>query len=385
MKRHISISAAVLFAAGVLAAGAASCSRETVRFGSGPGRGDGEGMPIEFTAYAAGVPTRAVPCGLSDVLGEWDGGSSSFTPGAGVGVFAFYQKAKSNGYPLYYNKNIGEPGFMANQKLERTTSDGISYRFIYSPRKYWPNNVNDMLSFFAYAPYDVSTAWEDLRLESNVKGDRIWRHYELEGRCEDQGDYLWADPAVNRTAPSAGGTLNFSFRHLCSRIGVTCVINKDDDNNFVTIDKVVVRAKFNASGDYVFSFDPDGGIGSSSWEDLERPYRAVDYVQFRKAGGHRLKTQVTRVGADSCFLFPFPGTQDIVVTATFTHNVKVKAGTPEEETRRFSRDISKVFTSMELREGKAFDFLFEVNLTGIDVGTDVGEWSVVTSDEYNIP
>lgn len=61
----------------------------------------------------------------------------------GFGVSTYYTKDK--------NFEAGEfETFMDNTKVYFDEQKGA---WTYSPIKYWPNNVNDKLSFFAYAPY----------------------------------------------------------------------------------------------------------------------------------------------------------------------------------------------------------------------------------------
>lgn len=51
------------------------------------------------------------------------------------------------------------PGFMHNQMVEwDATLNSNQGAWTYSPVKYWPNNPDDKISFFAYAPYE--SAWE---------------------------------------------------------------------------------------------------------------------------------------------------------------------------------------------------------------------------------
>ncbi|MEL5896412.1 fimbrillin family protein, partial [Bacteroides sp. GD17] len=55
-------------------------------------------------------------------------------------------------------KLTATPGFMHNQLVKWDATSG-SGKWTYSPVKYWPNNLNDKISFFAYAPYESS--WSD--------------------------------------------------------------------------------------------------------------------------------------------------------------------------------------------------------------------------------
>ena len=337
---------------------------------------DPEPAAVEFSAYAGSAATKAVSYGPSDILGRWDSEASAFVPGTGIGVFAFYQKAKSNGWPSDFDKYTDNPNFMYNQKLERTTTDGSSFKFEYSPRKYWPNNTNDQLSFFAYAPYKEGTAWEDLQMEVSLKGDRISRRYVVEPKVEDQTDFMWADPVLNLKKTDLSGPIDFEFKHLCAKIGVSCKVNTDDDNAFVTVDRVVVRAKFNVSGEYVY----DTAAGTAAWETLAPSALAEDYVQFNAGSpedGQRVRTETANVGGESSYLFPLPGVQDIVLSAVISqHNGD----------NIISGEATETFPSMRLEEGKAYNFFLNITVKPIDIGTvAVAEWSVEKSTDCPIP
>lgn len=373
LKRTLTAVVATL-----VAMAAVSCARDMV-IADVPGTVTGMPQRIEFAAYASAPATKGVAYAADSIFGYWDTLQHKYVNGAGIGVFAFYQKAKSNGNRNDFNGNYVEPDYFYNQKVERFSANGTIYDFIYSPYKYWPNNTNDQLSFFAYAPYDSTLAWEDLKLNSNLKGTKVSRHYTLPTSSEDQTDLLWANPVLNRQTPGASGqTVNFDFRHICARLGVSCKINNDNDASFVTVDKVIVRARFNVEGDMVYYAATD----SSAWEYLERSYHTLDYTLFRSndPAQHRVRTTVTQVGGNDAFLFPFPGTQDVTVTVTLYQNNSGK---------RTSDIISHTFSNMELAQGKAYNILLDIKIVPIEIGTvtvtDIDtNWSVHTIN-YQVP
>lgn len=307
-------------------------------------------IAVEFSAQSYDMGTRASSYSSGDILGSWDSASSTYTAGEGIGVFAFYQKAKSNGYPVTFGGSFTRPDFMYNQKIDVSTSDGTLYTCSYSPRKYWPNNINDRLSFFAYAPYDISTAWEDLEMVATQDGSKITRHYSQRRLPEEQVDWLWADPVLNLDKSGSGSPISFSFRHICPRVGVSCIADRDDDDAYVTVDRVVLTAAFNDTGDMVYRT----AAGSSGWENLEATYSPVDYVIFNETGSdrHRVRTYETVVGGDSSYIFPLPGTQDITLTVTLTLNLA--NGTTK------SKQISQTISSMALEEGRAYDLRLDI-------------------------
>ena len=71
-----------------------------------------DSYPVGFSVYTTSTVTHDSRGALlsSETFGQY-----------GVGVFAYHQKAKSNGYPVNFGHDIArtEPNFMYNQKLEQ--------------------------------------------------------------------------------------------------------------------------------------------------------------------------------------------------------------------------------------------------------------------------
>ena len=382
----------LILAATLVTAGLSACRKDTGFLrpdGDASTGGAVEGKPVpavEFSAYAGSAATKAVSCDPSYILGHWVDSTSTFVPGTGVGVFAFHQKAKSNGVPVDFNKNTGNPDFMYNQKVERTTDDGVEYAFVYSPKKYWPNNPNDQLSFFAYAPYEEGTAWEDLKLETNLKGDRISRHYVIEDKVEDQTDFMWANPVLNLKSSDVAETVGFDFSHLCSRLGVSAIVNEKAKSIYVTVDKVTIKGRFTTSGTLVYL----PADGSRSWTGLEGMDETSTYVPFKasyepdpESGELVYRTFVVDtlkqyVHGSKGFTFVLPGTQDIEMTAV----VSQRSSTTDFVK---SYDIVKTFPAMTLEEGKAYDFFLNITLTPVTFTGEVdADWSA-SVETYTSP
>jgi len=279
----------------------------------------------------------------------------------GIGVFAFYQKAKSNGYPVDFNKNIGEPTFMYNQEL--TTADG-GVHWTYAPTKYWPNNVNDQLSFFAYAPYDPSTAWEDLKMESNYDGTKISRRYVVEDEVADQQDYLWADPVLNRRKTATA--TSFVFTHLCARIGVTAKLADASSDVYATIDNLVIKGNFLTSGTMVYTPSDE----MRAWQNLDGGGTLKNYTIFKASYDEHGGYHTFEIGTDAVpgteevsvpdangYVFVIPGTQDITLVADVSRRSKT-GGTIVGTTQ-----IEQNFPAMTLEENKIYKFLLNISLT----------------------
>jgi len=320
--------------------------------------------PVTFSVYSARhAETRGETVSLDSIHHQ------------GIGIFAFYQKAKSNGYAVDYNNHTGEPTFMYNQRVTAHDDGAGNYTWTYSPTKYWPNNKNDQLTFFAYAPYDPATAWEDLKMETNLKGTKISRHYEIEDDVEDQQDFLWADPILNQKKETAGSPLTFNFTHLCARLSVSAQINQESRSIYVTVDTVSIKGAFLSSGTVVYT-PADGhrewqDLGGNGTEKTYYPYRAT-YV--RDSLSHLVYSPFVigtteQYVSNKGFMFVIPGTQDITLTAVVSQR---------SSTTNFvkSYTITKKITDMQLEENKAYNFKLNVALTPITFSGEVSAaWS----------
>ncbi|MBR2628928.1 MAG: fimbrillin family protein, partial [Alistipes sp.] len=108
----------------------------------------------------------------------------------GFGVFAYYTD------DAHYNGTAGSGSmlnFMNNQKVTSTDS-GVTWT--YSPIKYWPNETNDRLTFFAYAPYDDADGTNNTNGYDNIEftvtqGDPII-NFAVNGTVKSQQDLVWS-------------------------------------------------------------------------------------------------------------------------------------------------------------------------------------------------
>ena len=141
----------------------------------------------------------------------------------GFGVFAYYTDESDFA-------NTSTPNFMYNQEVKgKSSTDGIgnttysTTEWEYSPLKYWPNEANDKVTFFAYAPYDknvdgTNNAYINLS-ENTVAGVPAITTYLVSPNLSEQVDLLYATPIKNVTKQAINGNVKFSFKHALSRIG----------------------------------------------------------------------------------------------------------------------------------------------------------------------
>lgn len=82
-----------------------------------------------------------------------------------MSVYAYYTGSSSW---EAYNKTSVTPNFMSNQKIAKSEN---SDTWTYSPIKYWPNTVNDKISFFAYTPFEETSKESGSKITFDNNGD----------------------------------------------------------------------------------------------------------------------------------------------------------------------------------------------------------------------
>lgn len=142
--------------------------------------------------------------------------------GHGFGVYAYYTGQDK------YNYTDNPANFMRDQHVQYSGD-----QWVYAPVKYWPNNIGDMISFFAYAPYgDTNIAPAD----NGVKGDP-YVVFGVNSKVASQVDLLYSDTEnIDKTKPALGETIGFNFAHALSRIGFQVQVQPDLQNGDVTGD-----------------------------------------------------------------------------------------------------------------------------------------------------
>ena len=176
--------------------------------------------PIAFDVIDQGSLTRA--------NGEI---TSTIVQGMKIGVFASYTGK------LKYENTTVSPDFMYNQPVEYDQGN-----WVYTPVKYWPNDAQEYVSFFAYAPFEENPA-DDGRCIIDMskwdeKGDP-WVNYRL---AQDpfgeettvaypQVDLLYAvnegsspeatddEPWLDQQKPGYDKKVNLTFKHALACVG----------------------------------------------------------------------------------------------------------------------------------------------------------------------
>ena len=125
------------------------------------------------------------------------------------GVFAYYTKTSNWG-----NGNNFTPNFMYNEDV---AFDGTSYT--YDPIKYWPNNTNDKITFWAYYPYSANAVLYKANNSSTVYNNTTKNLPDIRFTVTDgQTDFMVSNVVTNKTRPAVNTPVLLTFNHALSRI-----------------------------------------------------------------------------------------------------------------------------------------------------------------------
>jgi len=179
------------------------------------------GLPIAFNAEQVDYVTRA-----AGEIANHDGLRQK-----GFGLFACYTGK------LKYEFTSVTSDFMYNQEIRWESG-----KWDYFPLKYWPNEADDMVSFFAYGPYEADPSGDKCIASFqpvNEQGDP-WLVYKLAQNIDDQVDLLYGVKGTSETEKkpwldlrkldmeTVQTPIKFKFFHALSCIGDVVTIQADD-------------------------------------------------------------------------------------------------------------------------------------------------------------
>ncbi len=348
-------------------------------------------------------------------------------------------KLKGFGVNAYYNAEFETDGdggtitgfiyddtFMHNTKVTYDDEKGV---WTYSPIKYWPNNVDDHLTFFAYAPYDKSNPGlgegqddmskiYDFTIAENVKDQIDLVYHKAFG---EDGKMATADDGqtYQMKKQKIQDKVRFNFRHALSRISfdVKAVVddindasdNLLDGNTHINIKKVaLVKAEDGldepfyktatldmTTGDWEYNeeegyreyhmtgedFYRPVEIITKTTDEYEEPLYKTEYVaQLSKFN------PAQRLLADDHYLMILPqefgdGYRIYIeydVISEEVNNNGVGQNTTEDSSKITNKIYSEVLNGAFL-QGKAYKFTLWLGMTSVKIDATETAWD----DEVN--
>ncbi len=379
----------ILFVAAIAAVALSSCSKVDVV------DSNLDNNVIGFGVYT-GTSTKA---NASDVM------TTAGLAGTGFGVFTYYDQATQDaddaGVTGGFDQESSTPDFMYNTKVTgtgTTTDDVTTYAWSYSPMKYWPNNTNDVLSFFAYGPHSTNA--------SDANGISFETVVEMVGvpvltytisDANAMVDFVVAAPVYdvqNTTEYNlTNSTISFEFKHLLTRASFDAYVdvtdfpdvNNTNDttvNSGNTLDTAYTKVFVNkmiivgANGTSTGLVEKDNSVTTKASAGF---YTSADFTYMAK-GATAENEDVSGVGSwdftnatTNLDDFDFSDILDVTTTAFETYTPKgVDVGT----------DVTPLFADADTDDEK-FLFLLPAGSTGIGTGTEMYvyiEYDVVTVD-----
>lgn len=349
-----------------------------------------EGNAITFGTYVGrDAQTRATSLDL-------DGLKAS---GYGFGVFAYYTDGTD------FDNATSTPNFMYNQPVNWTT------KWEYAPVKYWPNEISDKLTFFAYAPYSNGNYHNISDFSTKTDGGDPTLKFTVYETAKGQTDLLYADAAnlKNLTKQPIGGTVSFPFKHALSRIGFNVQVMADKvnddgtgevdngtevsetiaDGTVVSVEKVELIGKFASSGTFNFAAGTWDNIVETTTTD---PAYVLDkaFSNFNSVANN-VTTGIQELNAADSYLMIIPKEFEAESAGEGVKiRVTYKVTTEDGSLSGGYSEVQNVITSAEFyfnfAAGKAYSFNLHLGLTSVKFSAEVSPWTEVTPGTVvNVP
>ena len=231
---------------------------------------------VGFSVYT-GVPTRG-----KDVSNTTMQGASDATNYGGFGIMAYYTGSKK--WEEMAPENL-KPTFMFNQKVTYESN-----AWTYSPIKYWPNDTQAKVSFFAYAPYESSETGERVGIVTSKITEtgipKITFSLKPADKLEDMVDLVVANAKDKSQTDDA---IEFKFAHILSRIAFKAKLGKDyagldGTESFIYITHMWIVGSTQNNSLSILTPKLDANSSSkfytkATWKDLKWDYTGATVAQ----------------------------------------------------------------------------------------------------------
>lgn len=296
-----------------------------------------------------------------------------------IGIFA---KMKSDG-DWQDGKSLDPSSFMNNVNFFRywvpekeNWSD-----WDYTPHHYWPENENQKINFFAYAPRRDSAS---LNLANN--------HVRLyHSTSKENVDLVWAY-SLNQnksTVSKSENKVKLQFKHslakISFKIGLSEPLDGDADKGAQVILKSVKLCAYSDGNGGVFVDEGYLNLATGKWnmDDKQSPrtiYTWTPETDTNKKNGFLLSSDKINYEnklitvSDDSYLFILPQTKYQPFYLIVDYVLKHADGIEEQ---RQTKGLVNPKTSMDFVAGKAYNFVLNIPLNRIqvDVDTNVEGWT----------
>lgn len=256
----------------------------------------------------------------------------------------------------------------------------------YTPHHYWPENENQKINFFAYAPRRDNAS---LNLEDN--------HVRLyHSTSTENVDLVWArslNQNKSTVSKSKNKAVELQFKHALAKISFKILsdfLDRDTVNGAQVILKSVKLCDKNDSTRGVFI---DGGylnLAKGTWDkdDPQSPrtvYTWTSKTDTKKKEGFLLSSDTINYKntsitvSNESYLFILPQTKNYEFYLIVEYVLKHADGMVEQ--RQQVKGLVNSKQSMDFVAGKAYNFVLNIPLNRIqvDVDTNVEGWTSTTT------
>lgn len=291
-----------------------------------------------------------------------------------IGIFA---KMKSDGDWQDGKSSFDPSSFMNNVNFYRSwvpeKEDWSGWD--YTPHHYWPENENQKINFFAYAPRRDSAS---LNLANN--------HVRLyHSTSKKNVDLVWAY-SLNQnksTVSKSKNKVELQFKHSLARISFK--IGSSEPLDSLGAQVILKSVKLCASPDGTGGVFIDGGylnLAKGTWDkdDPLNPrtvYTWTPETDTNKKEGFLLSSDKIKYKntlitvSDKSYLFILPQTKNLEFYLIVDYVLKHADGMKEN---RQIRGLVNSKKSMDFVAGKAYNFVLNIPLDPIQVDAEVEKW-----------
>lgn len=305
---------------------------------------------------------------------------------AGFGVYAYY--TAQTAWESYASK--GGPNFMNNTKV---TWNSTKSMWEYTPVKYWPNNTNDKVSFFAYAPWQENVGNSNITLNQ----DAASLDFKVQNDITKQTDLTWsATEHMDETKQSIGDKVDFLFKHALARIDFTLQAAVDQtaaggtiaEGTTITLNKIVLGTETN-------------GFYTNGTLDLTKPTATWLGSTLTGCQTFTLDTDnfvpnsnvLDKANNDQANLIDANGDDYIMIIPQKKENLSVYVEYTVKTVSNDGKDNSTIenkittpISSIDFQAGKAYTLNLVLGMTSVKLVASVEPWDVVNpGTEVDLP
>lgn len=390
-----------------------SCSNDEL---ASTGTGASEQTAINFSTYLGRAAETRAKVTDTEVLKN------------GFGVFAYYTKT------INFSGESETPNFMFNQKVTGATS-GESTTWTYDPVKYWPNQANEMVSFFAYAPYSENAEDANLTFAQVSGKDKMTGTPKITVKVPTDlsktTDFVAASVVDQKKPTEANKNVDFKLLHEMTRLSLSAKLNPDvtiaggstyaDNDNHNKTFVVIKEIKFDngdntiySEGVYTFnkanSGTENGATVRGTWSDLKASGNALDFAALLNASSVKVENAKAdiedgkyKTGVNGVKLTKTSKFESLLKTNEYAFLIPVESAKLSESNKvTIKYDIVTEDASLEcgysctpvvktvslptsnfLEQGKAYDLQITIGLTEVKLSAEALDW-VAADNSINI-